>query len=248
MTRVFVVTLGFANPATINASMERLYSTRALEFTHVLVDQHFPLPSEAACSLNLLRLTEQYRCSYLNPGYNLGLASGFNYAVAEMRMKPEDIVIGFDPDCMPVTPGWDDALFEVLACHPDVGWASLGNDVSEREMRERGFETRAHGGSEIWLTQHAVVNSICAWRVSWLQAVGGLQEPNKYYGGLESRMFPLLAQRGYRWAFLPAFREERHEPTEKTKDPEYRDYKIAHAHTGEWKGDFKSFLESRKNS
>lgn len=244
--RVFVITLGFANPLTINETFRRTYSTKTSFFTHVVINQHYPLPSDEEATANLKRLCAQHGAVYYDPGENLGLAAGFNYAIEACALKDDDIVIGLDPDTMPETPGWDAAMIKTFIENPTIGWVSLWNDVSSKEIEERGYDVIENGGITLIVTKQAVLNSICAWRAGWLKKVGGLSEPNKFYGGLESTMFPKLREHGLHWAFIREFKESRTDVTQKGFDTEYFAYKMDYAHNKTWSGDFASYLEKNK--
>jgi hypothetical protein len=247
MKKVYAITLGFARPEIISNTIFHYYRTRMhLETKHLIIDQHYPLPSELECTKNLLRLCMEREMQYYDPGVNLGLAKGINFALSKIPDLKNSIVIGYDPDVVPVTPGWDVALIQCLRLYPEVAWASLGNDFSEREMRERSYTEKLTELGVLYYVNRPVLNSICAWDGAWLAEVGGITEHNAYYGGLETHMFPKLVNR--KWAFIKDYREIRNEATQGAEDSDYHKYKMDHAHHGKWPGDFKSWLDFRKTN
>lgn len=160
--------------------------------------------------------------------------------MSQLNMADDDVVIGYDPDSCPISPGWDLALVEVMRKDPNVNWSSLMSPRCQPELTARGYTSRKLDQIEVWYTKQAVVNSICAWRVGWLRRIGGLQEPNAFYGGLECSMYAALGPN--QWAFLPGWWED--DRLRDGMDPEYRVWKWRHAHLHDWPGDFKSFLEA----
>lgn len=237
----YILILGFANGKTATRTLIELEKTRTSDATVVILDQHYPMQEMTpfwktwAKSLGGI---------YLDAGKNLGLHEGLNYMCKALDMKPSDKVIGFDPDTLPQTRGWDDALLKALDL-PNVGWASLWNEHSEGEMRARGYTESTEHGLDLWTTKQAVVNSICAWNLEWVYNVGGFQEPAEFYGGLECCMFPKCVAQGKRWVWLRYFTEGKWGTD--LSDPEYTAYKWAHAHQG-WKGDFAAWLQANSKN
>lgn len=238
---VYAITLCFNKPSVVEASLRRFYATKnpSLEVRHVLVDQCYPMPSRSAVTAKLMALAAEFNCILIHPGRNMGLHHGWNWAMNQLPLQPEDILIGYDPDSNPISHGWDMALATALS-DPKVGWASLMNTRCEPELRERGFTERMIQHVQVWRAHRPVVNSICAWRASFLLAAGGLQEPTNYYGHLEAAMWAHLEKQGLEWVFLPGWREN--DELRNMADREYLLYKWSHAHLGSWPGDFESFL------
>jgi hypothetical protein len=160
-------------------------------------------------------------------------------------VKHTDKVIGFDPDTKPVTLGWDIALFNALDI-PGCGWASLWNEHSAGEMRQRGYTEFVHkhmaGEHRYWKTHAPVVNSICAFNMDWVYAEGGFSEPTEFYGGLECAMWVKLKKHKKDWIWLCNAYEGKFDID--LQDPEYKAYKWAHAHQG-WKGDFALWINGK---
>ena len=244
---VYAITLAFANSEIIEKSISAFHATRnqALPLGgHFVVDQHYPLGREAV-KKTLDGLTD--RCTVLDPGRNLGLHAGFNWAIAQINPQPEDIIIGYDSDSLPVSQGWDMALVRAIDCRRSDGqgevvWATLANPRTLHDVQTRGFDRAlADGFIRLMLTRTAVTNSICAWRYQWLKDVGFLQEPTAFYGHLETTMFAKL-RRGKRWAVVEDWAES--DELRWIHDRSYIVYKWMHAHTKEWSGDFASYVEA----
>jgi GT2 family glycosyltransferase len=239
---IYAITLCFNRPDIIRESLEAFYRTKnpSTQIKHILVDQHYPLPDKKSVHFQIYRMAQEFGCVYLNPGRNLGLHKGFNWACKEMKMTADDIVIGYDGDSNPISPGWDMALVTALS-NPDIAWSSLMNPRSKKELLERGYDEITVGGHlKVWITKNAVVNSVCAWRYSFLQASGGLQEPSEYYGHLESTMWQYLIKQKKKWAFTPGWEENDYKRNQ--ADWQFTHYKWCYAHLKSWTGDFDSYL------
>lgn len=231
MKKISVLTLGFMNWKIIARSFEQLYRTKTIEWDHLVLDQHYPL-NEKENRESLKAICEEHGATLFDAGKNLGLHEGINYLLKQTQAQA---VIGYDPDSFPLKIGWDDAITKVLC--PKVVWATLGNPRSIQELKARGYEEKNLNFVRVWKTKQAVVNSICAWYVPWLNEVG-LSENRPYYGHLESPMFQKL--KGREWVFLPDYPEI--DDLRYDHDKDYVLYKWAHAHLKTWDGDFKDWL------
>lgn len=239
---VFAVTIGFMPARIIERSLRAYAATRngSLAYRHVLVDAHYPIDKERNRA-EIRRVCADLGVEVLDPGRNLGLHGNFNWALQQLAPTDGDVVIGYDGDSMPITPGWDMALVRAILGSRDrqVVWASLMNPRSEVDLLDRGFDrSLADGFIELYLTRTAVMNSVCAWSVGWLRSVGYLDEPIKWYGHLESCMWQKLGAK--RWAFLPGWREV--DDPRDDHDRAYVVYKWEIAHTRSTTLDFESWL------
>lgn len=243
---VYAITLAFMNPEIVKTSIEAFHATRNPELPlagHYVVDQHYPLQREAAKQT----LRELPGCTVLDPGRNLGLHEGFNWAMRQLPLKPEDIVIGYDADSLPLSRGWDMALVRAIEArrsdgHGEVVWSSLGNPRTLSDLYARGYDpVTADGYLRLFLTRTAITNSVCAWRYGWLKEVGFLEEPRAFYGHLEAAMWGKLRP-GKRWAVLPDWTES--DALREKHDRAYIVYKWRHSHLNDWPGDFESFVKA----
>lgn len=245
--KVYAITLAFMNRRVLRASIEAFYRTRNEGLAlagHVIVDQHYPLERDATRA-EIERLAMEYNLTLLDPGRNLGLHDGFNWAMSQLPLADEDIIIGYDGDSLPSAQGWDMALVRAIEGRRSDGegtvvWSSLGNPRTLKDIRERGYRrTTVDGYLQLWLTRTAITNSVCAWRVGWLRRVGGLSEPTAYYGHLEATMWGKL-RHGELWAVVPDWPER--DDLRDDHDRAYVIYKWRHSHLRNWPGDFASFV------
>lgn len=241
---VVTITLGFAPSRIWRQSIAAYAKTRNpdLGYRHFFLNQHYPL-NKAQNEKENREICDQYGVEYLDAGRNIGLHNGFNYALKAINPGPGSIVIAYDPDTNPISPGWDMALVRAIRGDPKqkVVWASLLHEAARLEVAQRGFESRkADGYIEMRIPRGPVMNSICAWSVDWLLSVGMLIEPNDWYGHLESAMWNKL--NGKQWAFLPGWTEN--EEFRSQQDEEYKIYKWELAHKGSTTLDFESWLKT----
>lgn len=244
MTDIITITLGFVPSRIWKQSIAAYHATRNpdLPYRHYLVDQHYPIDKKKNRE-RIRAICEPYGVEVLDPGKNLGLHEGFNWALQQINPPKGSIIIAYDPDVNPLTPGWDMALVRAIRGDPQgrVVWSSLLHAAAAREIEERGYDKRfADGYIEIWTTRMSIMNSICAWSFDWLRSVGFLKEPRAFYGHLEAEMFGRLGRN--QWAFLPGWTED--ETLRTQQDEKYMMYKWAHAHLKSWDGDFESWLKA----
>lgn len=243
---VHTITLGFAPSRIWRRSLEQYRATRNpdLAFDHYFVDQHYPVDKErnrvenrAAC--------EAFGVKVLDPGRNLGLHAGFNWALDQINPAPGDIIIAYDSDMFPTTPGWDMALVRSIWGDPKgkAVWASLMHDHVTSPDDLDVAETRlADGFIKIHAIRRAIMNSTCAFSYDWLRRVGGLTEPCAFYGHLESAMFSRLGEG--QWVFVEGWSDSALLRNE--HDEAYTQYKWVHAHLRGFAGDFESWLAAGK--
>lgn len=230
--RVIAVTLCYNKPEIIELSVKRFHETKhgGLPLVHLLVDQHYPLPDKAATSEEIKRIARENGCEYMNPGKNLGLHHGLNWALQTYGMQDDDIVIGYDGDSYPIESGWDCALVTAMINDPRAVWASLYGKNTPGELGQRGYTKRMSGHIEVHETHTPAVNSICAWKGWWIKKAGWFNEPRPMYGGLEVCLWPQVKRYGYAWVYLPGWTEDERLKFDPGEDYKYKIWKWKHAH------------------
>lgn len=241
--RLAVITLAYNTEAMMRASLKRFEETFGIpraRFEHVIVDQHYPVGREGIKAF-LVEQSQNENVKILDPGKNLGLQGGFNFALESLKLTQNDIVFGFDPDCFPRENGWGWAMERVLADR-SVGWVSCWTPHTERETKERGYSDQVIQGVPVRRVKTPVLNSVCAWQADFLLAAGGLKDGHKYYGGLECVMWQHLERQARSWVFLKEFHEE-YCPDDRLIDPLYRKWKWDTTHGGEEQIEFGAWLK-----
>lgn len=243
--KVWSISLCYNDPKIIEDSLNQLQATRDKENVDmhiVMVDQHWPIDREKN-KKELERIAKNCKATLLDPGKNLGLHHGFNWAVNQLSIPDNALIIGFDPDSWPVDFGWDKAMCDVFVEDASVVWFSLWHPHATRELLNEHKSQPGHqvpSQRTIQVTA-PVMNSVCGFRSSWFKKVGGLTEPSKYYGGLECAMWDKVKAHG-RWIFLPDYKEELH--FQDVVNPLYRAWKWHHAHEG-YPHDFVQYLKDK---
>lgn len=238
--KVYIVSLAYVPARIAIECMKQFYKHLGnIQVEHKVLMNHYPLNKELNDKL-LLELFKHYKCDVHDQGANIGLSSGYNYLIEQCNLQDDDIVIGLDLDCWATTPNFGEALVKVLRGNKSIGWASLQNPHSVKELQERGFTPHVVDGVLVHEAHQACVNSICAWSGSFLNKLGGLKEPGKWYGGLESVSYPRVRQLGFKWIYLPTYTESFNSLVE--ADGCYRHYKWNYAHLRTTTLDFESWL------
>lgn len=228
----------------IEQSLAQAHRTRGadVEWVHVLVDAHWPLNRHKVIEA-MDRLRKNYGCIVIDPGENLGLHGNFNYALNNLNIPDNALIVGFDPDCWPVTSGWDKAMCDVFIADDKIVWLSLWHPHATRELidENKSYPETIIAGHRVVQVSKPVMNSVCGFRSGWLKMINGITEPSKYYGGLECAMWDSVKAHG-KWVFLPEFKEDLH--FQDVINPMYREWKWEHAHKG-YPYDFVQFLKER---
>jgi hypothetical protein len=206
------------------------------------VNHHYPVAKDAN-KYALAEVCRDFKINWLDPGMNVGLHRGLNWAISEIGLTRDDLLIVADPDTNPVTLGWDAALLQV-AGDPSSGWVALSNSQTPMEIasRPRDFEPRIIRGVQAFRALRPAVVSIAAYRLGWVLAAGGFHEPCKFYGHLESAMFQDLEAAGQHFVLLRNYRED--DEIKAGQDEVYAQWKEAHAFRG-YDKNFDEFLIER---
>lgn len=242
MYKVWTISLCYTDADIIRDSLKRLQETRTpekVDMQIVMIDQHWPINYETHRK-ELEIISAENNAILLDPGKNLGLHDGFNWALEQLPIPDNAMVIGYDPDSHPDTVGWDKAMCDVFVADSKVMWLSLWHQHSTRELIEEGKGSRPMQTGGHWIRQltRAAMNSVSGFRRGWLRQVGGLKEPSRWYGGLEVAMWGAVVNHG-KWVFLQDFKES---PVFYDRmNPLYRTWKWRHAHEG-YPHDFAFFI------
>lgn len=231
-----IFTLLYNNYKVINRSLTRLRETNTLDLPIVALDNHYPTLKKAQKT----RLKNKFNLTIFDAGENLGLSGGYNYLINAHHELKQAIL--FDCDSNPDTKGWDEALMEIIK-YPDIAYISLMFETAKREMRERGFTPIQYGNHVVWRPKQACMQSISCADLDYIRSIGGMQEPKKYYGGLESTMFKYWNDK-HKLVYIDGVCETQLNG-EDDVDPFYKDYKWEYAHNG-YNGSFEDFIKENE--
>jgi hypothetical protein len=232
-----IFTILYNNYKVINRSLTKLRETNVCNYPIVALDNHFPLLKKAQKT----RLKNKFNLTILDAGENLGLSGGYNYIIDKYPLV--DYAILYDCDSNPETKGWDKALMDSIK-EPKQAYLSLMFPIAKREMQERGFTPWANSvGHVIWKPKQACCQSVSCADLTYLRSIGGLQEPRKYYGGLESFMFKYWNE-DHQIGYIDGVYEVQLHGKDETPKV-YADYKWAYAHEG-YEGTLEDYINESK--
>lgn len=235
-TKTMIFTILYNNYRVINRSLTKLRETNTLNLPIVALDNHYPTLTKAYKT----RLKKKFNLTILDAGENLGLSGGYNYIIEQYPELKHAIL--YDCDSNPETKGWDKSLMDTIK-HPKVAYLSLMFDNAKREMEERGFNPWLCGEHVIWKPKEACQQSISCVDLTYLRSIGGMQEPKKYYGGLESCMFKFWNEQNQIGYIDGVYEKQMHKDDD--TDPRYKEYKWKYAHQGYDKS-FDEYLKETK--
>lgn len=249
MSKTWLITPAFCKDTLLSDCLAWIYRDGLLEdVEHVIIDNHYPV-DRAANRASIRGLAQKYGCTYVDSGKDLGLHEGINNAARVVGIKTEDVVVGCDPDDRP-SAGFVEALSSAIRSDPKIAVAAACFGVIDQRIKEGVFR----GSKWIGLTAeeektapliHPFVEmwNVAAFNWRFISDIGGLKQPNGYYGGLESFLYSRWQHKGMKLVYLPSVRSdcaavERGDPTR--FDPEYQEWK--HAHVGGFPGSFEQYL------
>lgn len=241
---IYLITLGYVPNKLFRHTAKRLTESLSgkREIRRIFVQKPYPL--NTAENLELNRQTcQETGYEFWQRDVDSGAAGDFNLTLQALNIQPNDAVICYDHDSFPVHDGWDYAMVRVLEEEPKIDWVTLWHEVTAREFQERGgHKPRKVAG--FWIREAKVNMMVMAsmFRGSFLLHCGGLIQPFKYYGGIESAMALKLQQRGTRKAFLRDYWEDQRLKVH--QDDEYMRWKNYHVRML-FPGSFAEFVQQR---
>lgn len=227
MKKVWTITLAHCRPAVLEAGLERYYRTtqamrsNGYDVTHVIVDHLYPI-DHWSTRRRILELAGNYGCHVIAPFKNMGGHGGFNWAMQQLPIAPEDSIIGIDPDSNPLTAGWDVAALQALEQDPTLGAVSLMH--SAIALRPWNYERQPATGIYLATLAGPEMFNVTVWKSAFLRDTGGLLALLPLYGHVEVAMQRAAASRGWRMAYLRDFQEGMNDVAH---DPEYNAWKAA---------------------
>lgn len=191
---VKILTLGFVSAGTFESTMKHLYEGNFLEKPrdHYFLYQHYPLKKEET-KQRQLRVCEKYNIHWYDAGYDRGLHKGMNYLFELVNPDDDDVIIGFDPDEWPISPGFDQAFEDALndPVHPNFGFASMLNNYLQ------ATNCILIGGRRVEICPIGIIPmTISAFKAGWFRQIGGWQQPTNYYGHLEHHIVAKIRETG----------------------------------------------------
>lgn len=219
-------------------------------FKVVIVNDHYPIHPEDQETVR--KFSSQFHdFIWIDAGKNLGMQGAINFALKEVNAQPEDIVILSDPDDY-ASAGSYQALESVIR-HKDFAVVALGFkqiDDNRKKLNPIPRDDFAFLEPNIkyWIHPSVDLWHIAAYRMEWIQSIGGFGQAYKYWGGLESYMYERMVKDRMKLVYLSDYNCEaveldRNDPT--LFDPEFRQYKND-IHKNQYPGSFSEWLSTNK--
>lgn len=241
---IYVLTMAFTEPQIVKRSLTQFKETFGLEegsYTHILLDQHYPLPDKQENACYLAEMACVFDCLLMRPFKNLGLHEGANFVCQQIGIQDSDILIGLDHDAWPTTKGWGPDLIKVLN-DPTIAIASLWNKHAQDAPGRVWQPTTVQDVNCLEADQFAV-NGISAFPGWFIRSSGGFSEPCAFYGHIEQAMWTKARAIDRRQVYLAQHFDDLARSA--GHDARYGEYKHAHAHSMEFRGSFEEWLKSK---
>lgn len=229
---IHLLTSVFASAETFRLGMERLRRSAPnlaeLGVTHTLWDQHYPVDRDKVLAeLAAYKASAGYPVEIIGAGRDVGLAGAVNGMLEHIKVQPDDIVFGHDPDCEVLTPGWIEAMLRVYAADLACGWLSCAvHLVKKHQIVPSGMRPTDVGGERVYILDNPLQFDAGSLRGRAILDVGRWTETNAYYGGSELAMFPRYKKAGY---WIGIMHDYECQGRVEGVDPRYVDWKLHHA-------------------
>lgn len=243
----WLVTSAFCKADLLEDLLEFVYSTPPkTKFTHIICDNHYPIDKENNRQ-KIKELSEEFGCHYIDSGRDLGLHRGINNAMMKAGVLPGDILVGLDPDDRPQA-GFLDTMKAVMQAQPSLAvlctsfsviYQKMGEGVPFKPMMIAGHPVMVHPSIEMW--------NVAAFNTHFLNDIGGISQPNAYYGGIEVDLYRSWQKRGMFYGYLAGVTSEA-VPVNRADtslfDPQYRQWKTDHVNG--YKKSFEEWLLEKR--
>lgn len=248
MRKMIVITPAFCKAELLDLSLQQYYKYQRGNYEHWILLNHYPV-KKAENNTRIIEIAKKYNCKLFDSGQDWGLHTSTNRFLHSIGWPDGMMAIAYDPDSAieGMSYGFDVALAETLDEGIGQGIAILGLwgigiDLKYRE--NKNFQ-------KVFIKNNAVLlhPSIEMWSVSitdldFIKAVGGFQQTNKYYGGVEIALYRNFKLHQKRLAYLTEYKELYFNYPVETIDPEYQQWKHDHLHG--FTESFEKWLEINK--
>jgi hypothetical protein len=227
-----ILVCSYTNERITELCLRQLALTKSSRSVVLVWDNHYPLNRTDFVK----NICDELHFIYMSEGRNMGMYHAYNTMLNSCN---DDTVITMDGDNFINQYEWDNQI-ELVLKDQSIGTATLRTKVSDRELKERGFEFTNINGVNVKITKQACTNTVCGWNTEFLKSIGGIKGGKEYYGGNEVEMWKHYVEK--KWAYLTDY----YELTELIKplqDWQYEQYKLLYAHKG-MGGSFEDYLKT----
>ena len=246
MSRTWLITPAFCRAELLHELLTHIYAGGSPSVhKHIIFDNHYPLGENN--SLMLKAVAEDFGCTYVDSGRDLGLHHGINNVARLFEFQPDDIVVGCDPDDRPEV-GFAEALTDVLRADPKLAVAACNFSVIDHQRARFGslYEIKQLAGTTVAYHMQSNMWNVAGFNWRFITQIGGFGQTYPYWGGLEHYLLQRWLPLGMRMCYLLDYRSDLRFvdfDDRKLFDPEYRMWKDDCRK--EYKGSFSMWLAQR---
>lgn len=239
----WIVTPAFCKAAVLEENFKNIASAPPMGYKRVIIDGHYPVDKDENRK-RIQQLCADYGAVYLDPGCDLGLHKNLNYAIDTLGIGPEDVMYGLDPDDFPA-PGSIEKIEAIMQADRGIAVCANGWSLIDQRVREGRLTMAAVAGHVVYFHKSVEMFRCCGWNMRFIHSLPQkFHQPNNYYGGLESYLFPKWAAQRLKLAYIQDTCDnitlDRSNPN--YFDPALRKYKDAHL--SGFKGSFEEYIRS----
>lgn len=236
--RVLAFSLCFMRPEIVLKCLGQSYHTMGRRPDQWLLIPHF-WPIETRNHEQIVNaMSHVVGATVANPEKNIGGTGGANWAIAQLKPEPDDLILWLDGDSWPLKHGWLNAMVDVMHADPTIATVSLlpGDWPKDNPWYSR-YEERFVGGQYVRSYDHPQAFSVCLWRANF--ALPEIKGEHQFYGQIERPAFEKAQKLGMASVWLSEFEERccahMHEPL-------FENWKADHV-GGRFAGNFDEYLE-----
>lgn len=245
--RKVIITLAFNDPEQVQKAVKRLKDTQDIStYEYYIIDVGFPIPCKRKNFKRLCDIANAYDVDILKPARNRGVSGNWMWAVYELGLEGNDVIIGMDPDSEPQQRGWCDALTDVLSNSMEpiayCGLTRITPPQLSTEVNEfdKPYTTHMIAGRKVRKYMEAISWPMGGFNAGFVRE-RGIHQPRTRYGFIEMGTIRLMENTKWDWCMLDEF----HDATSDRGDKRYQEWKIKQARA-ETHLDFEDYLKGIK--
>ena len=245
--KLLAVSNVYAQPEIVASSIARFFLTAGvIPSNWTLVDNHWPMIQNPAWFA--MKAAELIGLAYCIPATetghdgipmdkNLGGHGGTTFGLKHLKFEDDDLILNYDLDSWPITPGWLTAMVETMQADPTLGWVAL---MVNRLISDPKWTYETIGGNRVAFRTPTEMWNVSLFRGKMFRQ--GMLADSRYYGYVESAMERLAQSLGLRHGWMADFIEGDHHPISHPR--EFCDYKDEHARSAvRFQGSFEEYLK-----
>lgn len=241
----------FCKPKLLSNYLDYLHSlSLPPDMKVVIVEDNYPIQS---LPVHNYVKSQDFGFDWVGSDRNVGMQKAVNHALNQIDAEDEDVVILSDPDDYP-SDGAYQALVEVIQ-HKSIAVAALSfKEIKENRKKLKpapitygvsNGQPSNHKLIDYWIHPHVDLWHIAAYRMEWINSIGGFGQAYPYWGGLESYLYERWSKQGMKLVYLTdyicdAVELDKSDP--ELFDKEFQEYKTIGVQQNQFRGSFAEWL------